>query len=96
MFMSHGHITVSPFLVRCHNYIDVFFALLTLRETSYNCADSLSGEAKSCYLSKLAKINLTECPYNLPADVWSEDPSTWPDLQWPEVYNYLVNTPGMK
>lgn len=35
------------------------------------------------------------CPYQLPGDAWVDDPTKWPSLEWPEVYDYLINTPGV-
>lgn len=30
-----------------------------------------------------------------PADVWTDDPTKWPELEWPEVRDYLHKTPGI-
>jgi len=29
------------------------------------------------------------------ADLWQNDPTTWPTLEYPEVYTYLIDTPGV-
>ena len=33
-------------------------------------------------------------PYVLGDEVWSEDMSLWPDLQYGDVYNYLIESKG--
>ena len=62
--------------------------------TSYRYQD-LDGEAKIRYLRKLELCGLNVCPYQLPADAWKNEPTQWPNLEWPEIYDYLVNTPGI-
>lgn len=39
--------------------------------------------------------SLEVCPNQLSADAWVNDLTTWPNLEWPEIYNYLVNSPGI-
>lgn len=34
-------------------------------------------------------------PYMLPKECWVEDCSKWPNVEYGDVFNYLVNTPGM-
>ena len=55
---------------------------------------SLKTEAKSRYKQKLEIVGLQECPYRLPADIWAENPTKWPEIEYPEIYKYLINTPG--
>ena len=57
--------------------------------------ESLDAVAKGRYMDKLKLINFDVCPYQLPADVWVDRPTLWPDLEWPEVYDYLINSPGI-
>lgn len=38
-----------------------------------------TGEKKRCQV-KLASVQLKECPYRLPAEVWIDDPSERPDI----------------
>ena len=40
-------------------------------------------------------VRLKECPYRLPADVWKDDPALWPELEFPEVYDYLIDKLGV-
>ena len=61
---------------------------------SYNI-EEIGGEAKSRYLEKLKLVNLDLCPYQIPADSWKNDPTKWPALEYPDIYHYLVETPGI-
>ncbi len=61
---------------------------------SYEYFDVLKSEAKTRYLKKLEAVELKECPYHLPAEIWSDDPSKWPKIEYPDIYDYLINTPG--
>ncbi|WAQ98836.1 hypothetical protein MAR_023209, partial [Mya arenaria] len=45
------------------------------------------------YLAKLKIVGIDECPYNLPEVIWQNNPTKWPDVQWPDVCNYLMETP---
>ena len=63
---------------------------------SYDYLDSLDTEARNRYLHKLRAIGLKDCPYRLPADAWMNDPTQWPDIECPDIYDYLINTPGKK
>ena len=61
---------------------------------SYSIND-LNSEAKERYLQKLTLCNIDTCPYLFPADAWKNDPTKWPSVEWPEVYEYLISTPGV-
>jgi hypothetical protein len=61
---------------------------------SYN-VDELDAEAKKRYKGKLEMIGMIKCPYMLLGDVWANDPTKWPALEYPEVYSYLIETPGV-
>ena len=61
---------------------------------SYEYIDGLDAESKVRYRAKLDLIGLSECPYRLAASVWKGDPTKWPDVEYPDIYDYLVNTPG--
>ena len=58
---------------------------------SYNI-EEIGGEAKSCYSEKI--VNLDLCPYQIPANSWKNGPTKWPALEYPDIYHYLVETPG--
>ena len=40
---------------------------------------------------KLSLSGLEECPYRLAADLWEDDPTQWPSLEYGDLYNYLVD-----
>ena len=62
--------------------------------SSYS-SENLTPEAKVRYSRKLHACSLEICPYKLAEDWWQNDPAKWPKLEWPEVYLYLVETPGV-
>lgn len=57
--------------------------------------DSLVGSGKERYLEKLKMIGLTNCPYTIAAEFWENNPTQWPNLEYPEVYQYLTESPGI-
>ena len=61
---------------------------------SYNI-EILDPEARKRYMKKLEDIGMDCCPYLLPGDVWENDPTKWPPLEYPELYTYLIETPGV-
>ena len=65
---------------------------LYLKMSSYTIDDN---KAKKRFQEKLDAVGLDVSPYDIPADLWIDDPSKWPDLEWPEVHDYLINTPGV-
>ena len=62
---------------------------------SYEYFNTLNDESRTRYLQKLETVKLKEYPYRLPADTWKDNPTLWPELEYPEVYDYLINTPGV-
>ena len=57
--------------------------------------DSLSVEDKSNYRNKLTLTDGNVLPDPLALkEGWRNDVSYLPDVGWPDIYNYLVNTPG--
>ena len=61
---------------------------------SYRYPDELTSEAKQRYLKKLEAIKLKGCPYRLPEGSWSGEMSGWPSEEYPDIYEYLINSPG--
>ena len=55
----------------------------------------LDYEAKKRYYSKL-EIDGEKFPdpYSIKEDEWIDDPEKWPDLEYGDIYNYLIDTPG--
>lgn len=61
---------------------------------SYSSSD-LPVDAKERYSKKLQLCGLNCCPYLLPADAWVNDPTQWPDIEWPEIFDFLIESPGI-
>ena len=62
----------------------------------YEYYDNLELDSKSRYEKKIKLAQLEECPYKLPASVWKDDTSSWPNIHYGDIYDYLINTPGKK
>ena len=66
--------------------------------------DSLKGSNKFRYEKRLQCVyDFSEKgngplgvqdPYQLPAEAWIDDPSLWPEVEFPNIYVYLIDTPG--
>ena len=54
----------------------------------------LSKEAKCQYNEKLDMLHLKAGPYTFSREEWSSDISLWPEVEYPDIYNYLINTPS--
>ena len=53
-----------------------------------NYVEQLSGDARARYKVQLSLSGLEECPYRLAADIWEDDPTQWPSLEYGDVYNH--------
>ena len=55
----------------------------------------LDYEARKRYFSKL-EIDGGKFPdpYSIQEDQWIDDAEKWPDLEYGDIYNYLIDTPG--
>ena len=56
--------------------------------------DALSDEAKARYQGKLSAIGIDLCPFSINNGAWLNDPSEWPNIQYGDVYNYLIESPS--
>ena len=63
-------------------------------ETMFGYSKTLDSNSKARYDQKLKVLGLKDCPYDLPADCWINNPTKWPEVQYPDVYSYLIETPG--
>ena len=61
---------------------------------AYQYSEQLNKVAKDRYKEKLAIANLEQCPFQLPEGIWSSDVKTWPNVEYLDIYDYLINTPG--
>ena len=71
----------------------IFCKLAEKMETSYNYRH-LNNDGKRRYQEKLC-LGLDTCVYEIPSDSWRNKPFEWPSLELPEVYYYLLQTPGV-
>ena len=57
---------------------------------------SLSYQAKTRYIDKLKLPSgkVLPDPYQLEPEMWSEDLKLWPDVEFGNIYTYLIGTPG--
>lgn len=64
---------------------------------SFDYYNNLPAEAKVRYKRKLDLIGLTldDCPYKQPRGTWSNDPTQWPEMEYGDLYTYLIDTPGV-
>jgi hypothetical protein len=56
--------------------------------------NSLAPDALVRYKAKLAALGLEICPYEHPDSAWTSDPKEWPDVEYPDIYHYLIETPS--
>lgn len=63
-------------------------------------ASNLPPEAKELYFKKLSVsqpggdwMRLPD-PFSIKTELWQDDPSRWPDLQYGDIYNYLIYKTG--
>ena len=61
----------------------------------YSSNSLVESCSKECYLEKLKIIGMVECPYTIAAEFWENNPTQWPDLEYPKMYQYLIETPGV-
>ena len=59
-----------------------------------NYLESLDSTAYQRYLEKLGSIRLDKCPYDILETEWVDDVTCWPPVTYPDVYTYLIDTPG--
>lgn len=57
---------------------------------------SLNYTAKKRYLEKLKEGGfILEDPFSIQDDQWTEDLSQWPELEYGDIYGYLIDTKGI-
>ena len=61
---------------------------------AYQYIEQLPSEARIRYGEKITVAKLNICPYQLPEGLWCDDPTLWPMVEYPDIYDYLINTPG--
>ena len=61
---------------------------------AYRYLEGLSLDSKERYKTKLQISKLIESPYIVPEGAWSSDLTKWPNVDYPDIYDYLINSPG--
>ena len=79
-------------LVITLQYTSVKYICVIVIIMSYSYQETLNGKSLSRYKSKFSVINCKECPYKLSAGVWENNTCKWPDLQYGDVYSYLIES----
>ena len=57
--------------------------------------DGLSPADRSGYEKKLMLSSGVMLPDPLPCTEWITDLKTWPSIEWPDIYTYLIDTPSV-
>jgi hypothetical protein len=65
---------------------------------SFEYFEGLEPDGQARYKQKLQLLGLTTdgCPYKYPANSWTDDPTKWPEVEYGDIYSYLIETPGME
>ena len=61
---------------------------------TYNTED-ISGEAKARYHKKLKYVDLDCCTNQILSDAWKEDSTKWLEIEFTDIYIYLIETPDV-
>ena len=61
---------------------------------SYNYFNSLNKDSLQRYKAKLLAVGLEKCPFQLAADLWTEQPAEWLNLEYGDIFIYLTSTAG--
>ncbi len=54
---------------------------------------SLPIDDRKRYIEKIKELG-NVCPYSLPEEQWVNDPTQWPEVTYPDIFSYLIETPG--
>ena len=54
----------------------------------------LDHSGKERYKIKMRMIGLQQDPYLLPRSDWSDKRDLWPNVEFPDIYVYLINSPS--
>ncbi len=46
------------------------------------------------YIEKMKEIRVGECPLSVCPSKWTSDPTQRPQVSYPDMYNYLTESPG--
>ena len=77
-----------------YTYFKIIFTSSDMFSNS-NYFNSLSSNDQEGYVAKLTLSNgeILPDPFNLDQG-WDDDVKLLPDISWPDIYNYLINSPS--
>ena len=55
---------------------------------------SETGRKTNKYLLTLKSVGLDSDPYDLPKNQWSTDINIWPEINFGDIYMYLISSSG--
>ncbi len=61
---------------------------------SYDYQETLTGEDVTRSKIKLSLVAMKECPFKIDGNCWQNDPYSWPNVTYPDIYHYLIESPG--
>ena len=62
--------------------------------TYYNSLSVVDRQAYAAKLKLNNGVSLTD-PFLISPCHWGTDPTKWPPLQWPDIHEYLIETPSI-
>ena len=75
---------------------DIKFPISEQRSSFREYFIALFQQDKKRYIDKLTvEDQRIPDPYTLPGECWENDCSKWPNIEYGDVWNYLVHTPGL-
>ena len=54
----------------------------------------LDARGKRRYDEKLEILGLCSDPYATTSEDWESDPDCWPNVEFPDIFNYLIDSPS--
>lgn len=67
-----------------------------MKPTDLTNLDHLCAEDRERYSAKLTVANESfPDPFQIADNLWMDCPHQWPPVQYGDIYNYLINTPGL-
>ena len=70
------------------------FATFTLLLMATSYIEGLDTKTRERYTNRLSVVGIEGCPYRIPGDKWINDPKGRPEVQYPDIYHYLIDNPG--
>ncbi|XP_041828518.1 uncharacterized protein LOC121631576 [Melanotaenia boesemani] len=70
--------------------------IMKTKDLGITSLDHLCVDDRERYSAKLTVFSekLTD-PFKIADDLWVDSPQKWPPVQYGDIYNYLINTPGI-